>query len=187
MVRNAEPGVSALKGSDTSFSPFPTLPKGIRASGSPFRRARKAIWEGLERPIDSSAADSFNSEASKACTLWPFPGDRNSFGLARTSCCPRIFFRTGTALWAINGCYGRMFRRSGDWTFLCGDLCDFGLAGAPRWARPALLPVLLGLWRVSGYAEGLAEKQLPPNSAFLQKPFRFATLLEQLKLVQRKP
>lgn len=40
---------------------------------------------------------------------------------------------------------------------------------------------------MSGYAEGLPEMQLPPNSAFLQKPFRFATLLEQLKLVQRKP
>lgn len=39
---------------------------------------------------------------------------------------------------------------------------------------------------MSGYAEGLPEMQLPPNSAFLQKPFRFATLLEQLKLVQRK-
>jgi hypothetical protein len=39
---------------------------------------------------------------------------------------------------------------------------------------------------MSGYAEGLPEMQLPPHSAFLQKPFRFATLLEQLKLVQRK-
>lgn len=40
---------------------------------------------------------------------------------------------------------------------------------------------------MSGYAEGLPEMQLPTNSAFLQKPFRFATLLEQIKLVQRKP
>jgi len=39
---------------------------------------------------------------------------------------------------------------------------------------------------MSGYAEDLPEKQLTSNSAFLQKPFRFATLLEQLKLVQRK-
>jgi signal transduction histidine kinase/CheY-like chemotaxis protein len=39
---------------------------------------------------------------------------------------------------------------------------------------------------MSGYAEGFPETQLSPNSAFLQKPFRFATLLEQLKLVQRK-
>jgi two-component system cell cycle sensor histidine kinase/response regulator CckA len=39
---------------------------------------------------------------------------------------------------------------------------------------------------MSGYAEDLPEAKLPPNSAFIQKPFRFATLLEQLKLVQRK-
>jgi two-component system cell cycle sensor histidine kinase/response regulator CckA len=39
---------------------------------------------------------------------------------------------------------------------------------------------------MSGYAEGLPETDLPANSAFLQKPFRFATLLEQLKLVQRR-
>ncbi len=37
---------------------------------------------------------------------------------------------------------------------------------------------------MSGYAEGLPEKQLPPNAAFLQKPFPFSTLLEQLKLAQ---
>jgi len=30
------------------------------------------------------------------------------------------------------------------------------------------------------------ESQLPENFAFLQKPFRFATLLEQLKLIRRK-
>jgi PAS domain S-box-containing protein len=39
---------------------------------------------------------------------------------------------------------------------------------------------------MSGYAEGYSEAQLPPNSIFLQKPFRFATLLEQLKLVRRR-
>jgi two-component system cell cycle sensor histidine kinase/response regulator CckA len=39
---------------------------------------------------------------------------------------------------------------------------------------------------MSGYAEGLPEAELPPNSAFLQKPFRFATLLEQLKLMRRR-
>jgi hypothetical protein len=38
----------------------------------------------------------------------------------------------------------------------------------------------------SGYAEGFHEAELTPNSAFLQKPFRFATLLGQLKLVRRK-
>jgi two-component system cell cycle sensor histidine kinase/response regulator CckA len=39
---------------------------------------------------------------------------------------------------------------------------------------------------MSGYAEGFPETELPPNSVFLQKPFRFATLLEQLKLVRRR-
>ncbi len=39
---------------------------------------------------------------------------------------------------------------------------------------------------MSGYAEGFPEEQLPSNTTFLQKPFRFATLLEQLKLVQRR-
>ena len=39
---------------------------------------------------------------------------------------------------------------------------------------------------MSGYAEGLPEAQLPANATFLQKPFRFATLLQQLKLVRRR-
>ena len=39
---------------------------------------------------------------------------------------------------------------------------------------------------MSGYAEGLPETELPTNSTFLQKPFRFARLLEQLKLVLRR-
>jgi two-component system cell cycle sensor histidine kinase/response regulator CckA len=39
---------------------------------------------------------------------------------------------------------------------------------------------------MSGYAEGLPEAQIPPNAAFLQKPFRFASLAEQLKLVTHK-
>jgi len=40
---------------------------------------------------------------------------------------------------------------------------------------------------MSGYAEGFPETQIPLDASFLQKPFRFATLLEQLKLIQRKP
>jgi hypothetical protein len=39
---------------------------------------------------------------------------------------------------------------------------------------------------MSGYAEGLPEAQIPPNAAFPEKPFRFASLAEQLKLVTRK-
>jgi len=40
---------------------------------------------------------------------------------------------------------------------------------------------------MSGYAEGLQESALPENAVFLQKPFRFATLLERLKLIRRRP
>ncbi len=33
---------------------------------------------------------------------------------------------------------------------------------------------------MSGYALGLAEMQLPPGALFLQKPFRFSSLLTSL-------
>jgi PAS domain S-box-containing protein len=39
---------------------------------------------------------------------------------------------------------------------------------------------------MSGYAQSLPEAQIPAGAAFLQKPFRFASLAEQLKLVARK-
>jgi hypothetical protein len=39
---------------------------------------------------------------------------------------------------------------------------------------------------LSGYAEGFPEAQIPPDATFLQKAFRLATLLKQLKLNQRK-
>ena len=39
---------------------------------------------------------------------------------------------------------------------------------------------------MSGDAEGLPETQLHANATFLQKPFKFSSLLEQLRLVQRK-
>ena len=39
---------------------------------------------------------------------------------------------------------------------------------------------------MSGYADESQGGQLPANSVFLQKPFRFATLLEQLRLIERK-
>lgn len=39
---------------------------------------------------------------------------------------------------------------------------------------------------ISGYAEGLPEAQVPPGAVFLQKPFRFSMLGEQLKLMPRK-
>jgi PAS domain S-box-containing protein len=39
---------------------------------------------------------------------------------------------------------------------------------------------------ISGYAQNLPETQIPRGAAFLQKPFRLASLGEQLKLVPRK-
>jgi hypothetical protein len=39
---------------------------------------------------------------------------------------------------------------------------------------------------MTGYADGFQDSPLPENSIFLQKPFRFATRLEQLKLVRRR-
>jgi len=39
---------------------------------------------------------------------------------------------------------------------------------------------------MSGYAQGLPEAQVPQGASFLQKPFRFASLTEQLKLFTRK-
>lgn len=39
---------------------------------------------------------------------------------------------------------------------------------------------------MSGYAQSFSEAQIPAGAAFLQKPFRFAALAEQLKLVTRK-
>jgi len=39
---------------------------------------------------------------------------------------------------------------------------------------------------ISGYAQGLPEAQVPKGAAFLQKPFRLASLGEQLKLIPRK-
>jgi two-component system cell cycle sensor histidine kinase/response regulator CckA len=40
---------------------------------------------------------------------------------------------------------------------------------------------------MSGYAEELTGTQLPPNATFLQKPFPFAALLEEIKLAQPRP
>lgn len=39
---------------------------------------------------------------------------------------------------------------------------------------------------ISGYAQILPEAQIPQRTTLLQKPFRLASLAEQLKLVPRK-
>jgi hypothetical protein len=40
---------------------------------------------------------------------------------------------------------------------------------------------------MSGYAEGISEMQLPDDAQYIQKPFRFAALLNMLGLTLRKP
>ena len=39
---------------------------------------------------------------------------------------------------------------------------------------------------MSGYAPGFLDEPIPADASFLQEPFRFASLIEQLKLVPRK-
>jgi hypothetical protein len=41
------------------------------------------------------------------------------------------------------------------------------------------------LWGL-GYAEGLPEMKLPRGARFLQKPFRFSALLENLRQLQAR-
>jgi YesN/AraC family two-component response regulator len=69
---------------------------------------------------------------------------------------------------------------------LLTDIVMPGLRGPELARRVAKVHPEVQIVYMSGYAEGLPEAQLPANSTFLQKPFRFATLLEQLKLVRRK-
>ena len=39
---------------------------------------------------------------------------------------------------------------------------------------------------MSGFAAGLPEKKLPSGARFLQKPFRFSALLENLRQLQAR-
>lgn len=69
---------------------------------------------------------------------------------------------------------------------LLTDVVMPGLRGPELARRVTKLHPNIYVVYMSGYAEGFPEVELPANSVFLQKPFRFATLLEQLKLVRRK-
>jgi two-component system, cell cycle sensor histidine kinase and response regulator CckA len=69
---------------------------------------------------------------------------------------------------------------------LLTDIVMPGLRGTELARRIIKIHPDIQVVYMSGYAEGFPETELPPNSSFLQKPFRFATLLEQLKLVRRK-
>jgi PAS domain S-box-containing protein len=74
----------------------------------------------------------------------------------------------------------------GQLEILLTDIVMPGLRGPELARRVAQCHPEVQIVYMSGYAEGLPEAQLPENSTFLQKPFRFATLLEQLKLVRRR-
>ena len=56
------------------------------------------------------------------------------------------------------------------------------LATQVRTLRPDIKVIYM-----SGYAEGISETQLLDNTQYLQKPFRFATLLNMLRLTLHKP
>ena len=77
-------------------------------------------------------------------------------------------------------------QHQGQLDILLTDIVMPGLRGPELARRVARAHPEVQIVYMSGYAEGFPEAQLPANSAFLQKPFRFATLLEQLKLVRRK-
>lgn len=78
-------------------------------------------------------------------------------------------------------------QHSGKLDILLTDIVMPGLRGPELARRVTKIHPGIHVIYMSGYAEGFPEAQLPPNSTFLQKPFRFATLLEQLKLVRRGP
>jgi two-component system cell cycle sensor histidine kinase/response regulator CckA len=69
---------------------------------------------------------------------------------------------------------------------LLTDIAMPGLRGTDLARQVAELHPEVQVIYMSGFAEGLPEAQIPPGATFLQKPFRFATLLEQLKLIKRK-
>jgi PAS domain S-box-containing protein len=77
-------------------------------------------------------------------------------------------------------------QHSGKLDILLTDIVMPGLRGTELARRVTKIHPSIQVVYMSGYAEGFSEVELPPNSVFLQKPFRFATLLEQLKLFRRR-
>jgi len=77
-------------------------------------------------------------------------------------------------------------KHAGELDVLLTDIVMPAMRGPELARRVTKLHPAIHVIYMSGYAEGLPETELPANSTFLQKPFRFATLLEQLKLVRRR-
>src|SRR5271165_145497 len=75
---------------------------------------------------------------------------------------------------------------SGSIDVLLTDVVMPGLRGTELAQQVAELRPDVRVIYISGYAQSLPDTRLMPGAAFLQKPFRFASLAEQLKLVTRK-
>jgi len=70
--------------------------------------------------------------------------------------------------------------------FLLTDIVMPGLRGTELAARVRAARPDIKVIYMSGYAEGISETQLPDDAQYLQKPFRFATLLNLLGSSLRK-
>jgi len=68
---------------------------------------------------------------------------------------------------------------------LLTDIVMPGLRGTELAQQVRALQPAIQLIYMSGYAEGLADLAIPAGAVFLRKPFRFASLLEQITLVKR--
>ena len=67
---------------------------------------------------------------------------------------------------------------------LLTDIVMPGFRGPELARRISAVQPGISVIYMSGYAEGFQENELPPNAMFLQKPFRFSKLLEQLRLIR---
>ncbi len=76
---------------------------------------------------------------------------------------------------------------AGEIEVLLTDIVMPGLRGTDLAAQVRAFRPGIKVIYMSGYAEGISETQLPDDSQYLQKPFRFATLLNMLRLTLRKP
>ncbi len=77
-------------------------------------------------------------------------------------------------------------RQEGHIDVLLTDVVMPELRGPELARRVAELHPEIQIIYMSGYAPGLLDSPIPADANFLQKPFRFASLLEQLKLMPRK-
>ncbi len=75
---------------------------------------------------------------------------------------------------------------SGPIDVLLTDVVMPGLRGTDLAHQVQVLRPDIHVIFISGYAQSLPEAQIPKGAAFLQKPFRLASLAEQLKIVPRK-